>query len=105
MVVWVAAAFVARGKGTAVPLLPPTVFVAVGLFRFFRNPMYAGLVLVIAAEAIIFRSWWLLLYAVFTWLVMHSYVVFVEEPRLAKRFGETYTHYLEQTPRWIPHWP
>jgi protein-S-isoprenylcysteine O-methyltransferase Ste14 len=105
MVVWVAATFVARGRGTAVPLLPPTEFVAEGLFKFIRNPMYFGLVLVIVAEAIFFHSWWLLLYAFVTWSLMHSYVVLIEEPRLSKRFGETYINYLEETPRWIPSWP
>jgi len=104
MVVWVAAAFVTRGRGTAVPLLPPKEFVAEGLFRVLRNPMYFGLVLVIVAQAIFFHSWWLLLYAFATWSVMHSYVVLIEEPRLVRRFGETYINYLDETPRWIPRW-
>lgn len=105
MVVWVAAAFVSRGRGTALPLLPPEEFVAEGLFKFVRNPMYVGLVLVIVAEAIFFRSWWLLIYAFVTWSVMNSYVVYVEEPRLARRFGETYLRYLKSAPRWFPRWP
>ncbi len=105
MVVWVAAVFVARGRGTAVPLLPPEAFVAEGLFKFVRNPMYVGLALVIVAEAIFFRSWWLLIYAFAIWSVMNSYVVYVEEPRLARRFGEPYLRYVQGTPRWIPRWP
>lgn len=105
MVIWVAVAFVRRGRGTAVPLLPPREFVAAGLFRYIRNPMYAGLVLVVIAEAIFTRSGWILLYAFILWLAMHSYVVLMEEPRLARRFGETYLRYLEETPRWIPRWP
>ena len=105
MVIWVAAAFVWRGKGTAVPFLPPQEFVAVGLFRFVRNPMYVGLLLVILSEALYFRSVWLLLYAGIVWLAAHTYVVLIEEPRLARRFGAAYEGYLKTTPRWIPRPP
>lgn len=68
MVVWVSVAFVTRGKGTPVPVAPPEVLVAEGLYRFVRNPMYVGALLVLVAEAILFRSAWILLYAGFLWL-------------------------------------
>ena len=102
MVVWVSVTFVRRGMGTAVPLLPPAQFVAIGLYRFVRNPMYIGLLLVIIAEAIFFRSVWLLVFACFFWLAVHSYVVLIEEPDLKRRFGADYDEYLTTTPRWIP---
>ncbi len=105
MVVWVSTTFVRRGKGTAVPLLPPNVFVSTGLYRFVRNPMYVGLLLVILAEAIFFRSVWLLLYAFILWLPTHTYTVLVEEPQLEARFGDTYRDYKSGTPRWIPRPP
>jgi protein-S-isoprenylcysteine O-methyltransferase Ste14 len=102
VVVWVSVTFVRRGKGTAVPLLPPTQFVAIGLYRFVRNPMYIGLLLVIIAETIFFRSVWLLIYASLFWLAVHCYVVLIEEPDLKRRFGASYMEYLTATPRWIP---
>jgi protein-S-isoprenylcysteine O-methyltransferase Ste14 len=102
MVVWVSVNFVTRGKGTAVPMLPPTRFVAVGLYRYVRNPMYIGLLLVIAAEAMFFRSIWLLIYGTCVWIAVHSYVVLVEEPGLQRRFGADYKAYLRSTPRWLP---
>ena len=105
MVIWVSAAFVIRGKGTALPLLPPQEFVATGLYRLVRNPMYVGLLLVIVAEAIFFRSVWLLLYASVLWVATHTFVVMVEEPQLKRRFGASYTDYLKHTPRWIPRPP
>ena len=105
MVVWVSATFVRRGRGTAVPLLPPTKFVSKGLYRYVRNPMYVGLLLVIIAEAIFFRSIWLLVYGSLIWLAAHIYVVLIEEPNLGRRFGATYEEYLVTTPRWIPRLP
>jgi protein-S-isoprenylcysteine O-methyltransferase Ste14 len=105
MVVWVSTTFVSRGKGTAAPFLPPTEFVAIGLYKYVRNPMYIGLLLVILAEAIFFRSVWLLIYAFFLWLATHSYVVLIEEPDLKRRFGAAYREYLMVTPRWVPRPP
>ncbi len=50
MVVWVSATFVAKGGGTPVPIDPPQNFVAEGLYRFVRNPMYFGALLILFAE-------------------------------------------------------
>ena len=77
-------------------------FVPIGLYRYVRNPMYIGLLIVIIAEATYFRSVWLLVYACFLWLAVHSYVVFIEEPDLSRRFGNAYEAYRKETPRWVP---
>ena len=70
MVVWVSYAFVTRGKGTPVPIDPPRRFVADGLFRYVRNPMYVGALLVLLGEALLFRSTWIVLYAAGLWLLL-----------------------------------
>lgn len=67
--------------------------------------MYVGLLVVILAEAVVFRSVWLLVYACLLWLAAHSYVVFIEEPDLCRRFGNGYKEYRSETPRWIPRPP
>ena len=105
MVVWVSITFVSRGKGTPVPFIPPTEFIAGGLFRWVRNPMSVGLLLVIMAEAVFFPSVWLLLYAFLLWLLAHTFIVLLEEPQLEKRFGDAYQNYKSTTPRWIPRSP
>jgi len=105
MVVWVSFAFVSRGKGTPVPVDPPRALVAEGLYRFVRNPMYAGALLILFAESVFFRSAWILLYAAMLWLALHSFTVFVEEPQLERRFGDAYRQYRDRTPRWIPRRP
>ncbi|MCJ7511558.1 MAG: isoprenylcysteine carboxylmethyltransferase family protein [Anaerolineales bacterium] len=105
MVVWVSVTFVAKGRGTPVPIQPPQNFVAEGLYQFVRNPMYVGALLILFAEAILFRSAWILLYAGTMWLALHTFTVLLEEPQLDRRFGETYRQYKTQTPRWIPRRP
>ena len=105
MVVWVSIAFVAQGKGTPAPIEPPKNFVATGLYRFLRNPMYFGAILTVFAEALFFRSAWLLLYATILWLALHSATVLFEEPQLESRFGDSYRQYKAGTPRWIPRRP
>ena len=105
MVVWVSVAFVTRGKGTPAPIEPPKNFVAVGLYQFLRNPMYFGALLIVFAEALFFRSAWLLLYAATLWLALHTFTVLLEEPQLGRRFGDSYREYKARTPRWIPRRP
>ena len=102
MVVWVSTAFVRQGKGTPIPINPPTRLVASGLYRYVRNPMYVGALLIILAEAVYFRSAWLVLYALGLWAALHIALVVFEEPQLKKRFGAYYEQYLKTVPRWIP---
>src|SRR5260370_42333207 len=42
------ATFVVRGEGTPAPMDPPRKFVAVGPYKFVRNPMYIGGFIVLA---------------------------------------------------------
>ena len=105
MVIWVSVTFVRTGRGTPVPTVPPKNFIAEGLYRFVRNPMYIGVLLILFAEAILFRSAWILLYAALLWLALHTFAVMVEEPQLERRFGDAYRDYRAQTPRWLPRRP
>jgi protein-S-isoprenylcysteine O-methyltransferase Ste14 len=105
MVVWVSIAFVAKGEGTPVPIAPPRNFVAEGLYRFVRHPMYTGALLILFAESVFFRSAWILLYAGMLWLAFHLFTELYEEPQLLQRFGDQYLQYKSDTPRWIPRRP
>lgn len=92
------------GRGTPAPIDPPKNMVAVGLYRFVRNPMYVGICALLAGEALLFQSWRLLAYAFVAWLLCHLFVVFYEEPHLRVKFGESYVSYCRAVPRWIPRW-
>jgi len=105
MVLWVSIVFVRKGQGTPIPIEPPTRLVLQGLYRYVRNPMYAGAVLILLGDVIFFHSGWLLLYAVGLWSALHIALVVFEEPQLKKRFGADYEQYLKAVPRWIPRMP
>lgn len=51
--------FFVIGKGTLAPWSPARRLVVVGSYRYVRNPMILGVLIVIAGEAIVFSSLWL----------------------------------------------
>ena len=94
--------FILIGKGTPAPLDPPREFVAVGPYRFVRNPMYIGGWITYAGFGLYVQSISIILLA-FCWLVLiHFLVIFYEEPVLKKRFGNSYIEYTNSVKRWIP---
>ena len=95
-------AFVLRGRGTAAPFDPPRDFVAVGPYRYVRNPMYVGGALLLAGYGLTQRSGAILLLAVVLLVAAHLFVALVEEPGLEERFGASYRNYRATTNRWIP---
>jgi protein-S-isoprenylcysteine O-methyltransferase Ste14 len=100
--VWV---FAVVGRGTPAPWDAPRQFVAVGPYRWVRNPIYVAALLVIGGEAWLFLSLELLLYMAGLALGVHLFVVGYEEPTLHHRFGERYEAYQRSVSRWIPHLP
>jgi protein-S-isoprenylcysteine O-methyltransferase Ste14 len=94
--------FAVNGKGTLAPIDPPKKLVTGGLYRFVRNPMYVGGLLVLFGQALFFRSSSLLLYALAWWLAVHLFIVLYEEPHLRAVFGADYENYRTAVPRWIP---
>lgn len=55
--------------------------------RIMRNPMYAGVILVLFGEAMLLWSLPLLICATGVALLFHLVVVYLEEPHLRKKFG------------------
>ena len=96
------AAFAWIGKGTPAPFDPPRRLVVRGPYRFVRNPMYIGAVLVLAGAALFFMSTPLLVYAGLLLLAAHLFVVFYEEPTLRRSFGRDYEAYCHRVRRWLP---
>ena len=100
--VWTAKLFTKYGEGTPAPWDPPRKLVIIGPYRYVRNPMITGVLLVLLAEALLFGSWliagWMLLFL----LGNVIYFPFVEEKGLEKRFGDEYLKYKARVPRWIP---
>jgi protein-S-isoprenylcysteine O-methyltransferase Ste14 len=102
--VWIACldAFSRRGRGTPLPADAPRHLVTTGLFAVVRNPIMAAELLVIWGEALYIASWGVTLYAIAISVAAHVMVVYIEEPELRQRFGESYEEYCRNVPRWFP---
>jgi protein-S-isoprenylcysteine O-methyltransferase Ste14 len=94
--------FVREGRGTLMPQVPTEELVVSGLYRYVRNPMYVGDLTVLAGEALLFRSWWMVAYAVFVWVVLDAFIRRYEEPTLTRRHGDSYFAYCAKVKRWWP---
>ena|SRR5579883_349766 len=93
------------GRGTPCPWDAPRRFVAVGPYRWVRNPIYIGALLVLVGEAWLFLSLPLLIYDGAAAVGCHLFVVGYEEPTLRRRFGAEYETYRRHVRRWFPRPP
>ena len=96
--------FGSAGHGTPAPMAPPARLVAVGFYRYVRNPMYLG-----------FFLGWASLWAIFGRVTaarieislaviagVALFVYYYEEPALRRKFGADYDEYCRQVRRWLP---
>jgi protein-S-isoprenylcysteine O-methyltransferase Ste14 len=94
--------FVREGRGTLAPWDPPRRLVVGGPYRYVRNPMISGVVLVLFGQALVLLSrphfLWALLFLGFNAI----YIPLIEEPMLARRFGSEYREYCRHVPRLVP---
>lgn len=98
-------AFATAGRGTPGLWDAPRRVVAVGPYRWVRNPIYIAALLIVGGEAWLFGSLDLLLYAAVLTIGFHLLVSGYEEPRLHARFGERYDAYRRTVRRWMPRPP
>jgi protein-S-isoprenylcysteine O-methyltransferase Ste14 len=100
--VWTAFDLAWTGRGTPAPVDPPRRLVSRGLYRYVRNPMYVGVLLVIVGEALLRGSWQTIEYAAVVATMFAGLVVLLEEPLLRSQFGASYSKYCAEVPRWLP---
>lgn len=91
----------ARLGTTVRPFQESEVLVTTGFYRFTRNPMYCGLVLMLTGIALGMGSLtpWLVI-PLFVW-VINTRVIPVEEQMLEEKFGETYLDFKRRVRRWV----
>jgi protein-S-isoprenylcysteine O-methyltransferase Ste14 len=88
--------------GTNVPTREPAlVLVETGPFRFSRNPIYIGFLLIYFGLATALTSVWAMLFLSVLLVVVHYGIVLREESYLAKKFGASYVSYKARVPRWL----
>ena len=96
------ATFIVRGRGTPAPFDAPREFVAVGPYKYVRNPMYVGALTLLIGLGLYLHSVSILLLCLALFLFVHLFVLSYEEPMLRRQFGATYQKYCATVPRWIP---
>jgi len=99
------AMFVTVGRGTPAPFDPPRQFVALGPYRYVRNPMYLGGAAVLLGAGLFISSLAVVLLTLGFLFLMHLFVVLHEETALADRFGDSYLRYKAAVHRWLPKKP
>jgi protein-S-isoprenylcysteine O-methyltransferase Ste14 len=96
------ARFAWEGLGTPAPVFPTKHLVVTGFYRHVRNPMYVGITAVIFGQGLLFGSLRVLEYSLALWLCAYLFVLFYEEPKLRRSFGDEYCEFRNNVPRWIP---
>lgn len=94
--------FALDGLGTPAPIAPPKHLVVTGLYRYMRNPMYAGVYAIILGNALILADKRIIHYGTLVVLGFIAFVLFYEEPTLERQFGDEYRQYRKNVPRLIP---
>lgn len=90
-----------RAETPIVPFEKSTALVTGGFYRFTRNPMYLGMVLLLAGTAILFGSLGALLpMPFFVWAITANFIR-GEERFLEEIFGEEYRAYKIKVRRWL----
>jgi protein-S-isoprenylcysteine O-methyltransferase Ste14 len=72
-----------------------------GIYRFSRNPIYLGFLLMVIGLPLTSGSYWGIVLAPFYVMLMDRLVIQHEEAYLEKKFGQTYTSYMSRVRRWL----
>lgn len=94
--------FATVGEGTLAPWDPTQKLVVEGPYRYVRNSMITGVLIVLVGESNVTGSLAIVLLAAFFFVLNHVYFKFSEEPGLIKRFGQRYKRYMKNVPSWVP---
>jgi len=97
--------FAYTGEGTLAPFNETKKLVVIGLYRYIRNPMYVGVLLLLLGETWFFQSRQILIYTGIFFIIFNLVIIGYEEPRLRFKFGDEYRVYCKNVGRWIPRRP
>ena len=98
---WCVWDFASFGRGTPAPIDAPKRLVVRGLYQYTRNPMYVGVLTVIAGWAVLSPTLTLLLYGLCIGGAFQLFIVLYEEPHLRRAFGMEYEQYCARVGRWL----
>lgn len=73
-----------------------------GPYKFVRNPLYVGNILIGVGATVASKLLWLAPVTLLWWIAVYSLVVRYEESHLLQQHGEAYRNYMSEVPRWFP---
>lgn len=94
--------FAHHGRGTLAPFDETRKLVLVGLYKYVRNPMYVGVIVILLGECMFFWSNPLLIYSVIMFTLFNLIIIGYEENRLRHKYGDEYRQYCTSVGRWLP---
>ena len=92
-----------RAKTTVNPLAPrkSAALVTDGLYRFSRNPMYLGMLILLAGVAVWIGHLLAPVFLIFFVILINELQIKPEEAALEERFGDAYRAYKSRVRRWL----
>lgn len=99
---WAIFFFQKIGKGTPIPSFAPWILVTKGPYKWVRNPINIGELMLLFSFSLWFMSITLFIYSILAAVAFQVFIVAYEEPKLKNNFGEEYIRYASQVHRWIP---
>lgn len=101
LIVLISAGLFRRRATTINPFGEPAVVVQDGFYRFSRNPMYLGMLLVLIGVGLWLGNVFALLLAPAFVAIMTRWYIAREEQVLEDRFGDVYRTYCSRVRRWV----
>jgi protein-S-isoprenylcysteine O-methyltransferase Ste14 len=83
------------------PYTPTTAIVTDGPYRFSRNPIYLGFVLLVTGIPLIFGFYWGAILSLVAIDAYNRLIISREEQYLEKKFGQSYLDYKSRVRRWL----
>ena len=83
------------------PWKPSPELILQGPYRFTRNPMYVGMLLLTLGVGLLAGRLWIAVLAPLALLVVHFTAVLPEERYLTAKFGEPYTNFTRRVRRYL----
>lgn len=92
-----------KTETTINPLKPETAsrLVSTGLYRFSRNPMYLGILIVLIAWALWLANWFIFIGPALFVAFITKFQIIPEEQALEKLFPEDFKKFRQSTRRWL----
>lgn len=96
--------FFERGRGTPIPLDPPSRLVTTGVYAYLSNPMQVSMCLVFVGWGLFLESWAVTLAGAMAVVFGLGLGRWATHRQLERRFGRRWADYRSRVRRWWPSW-